>query len=362
MAQKWQEAFDAAAQQAEKANTAAGEGDGAKYQIKQFPNGMKYVQADRQVLFGNDPVAWSEQLENYINGKIRNNEDVRLIAEDGDILILTRTSAGKLSSRYNNYGQTMSDETFERKANAASHIDELIKVSVRGGETVLDEAGRHGDMAKDGWNYRTAYFMDFDGKYYRTRISVALGKDGSIVYNIGKMQERSTPRIAGSSGNSGALLGNASADSIPTDGENVNRKFQLKAPVEETKNLLALHNLTEKNLLDAVNSVEGARFQLRSTADIAQEIRDLKRERTALASRNRTLKRRVQELKGEMRISKEPSVVLRDVKRLGQETIRRYGSDVKYADIQTDMEALVRLADVYHVTLDYLMCRTDTKE
>lgn len=228
VAQKWQEAFDAAKQQAEIAKTAAGEGDGAKYQIKQFPNGMKYVQADRQVLFGNDPVAWSEQLENYINGKIRNNEDVRLIAEDGDILILTRTSAGKLSSRYNNYGQTMSDETFERKANAASHIDELIKVSVRGGETVLDEAGRHGDMAKDGWNYRTAYFMDFDGKYYRTRISVALGKDGSIVYNIGKMQERSTPRIAGSSGNSGALLGNASVNSIPTDGENVNRDFQLR--------------------------------------------------------------------------------------------------------------------------------------
>lgn len=251
IAQKWQAAFDAAERQAEKAKTAAGEGDGAKYQIKQFPNGMKYVQADRQVLFGNDPKAWSEQLENYINGKIRNNEDVRLIAEDGDILILTRTSAGKLSSRYNNYGQTMSDETFERKANAASHIDELIKVSVRGGETVLDEAGRHGDMAKDGWNYRTAYFMDFDGKYYRTRISVALGKDGSIVYNIGKMQERSTPRIAGSSGNSGALLGNASVNSIPTDGENVKPKFSLKAPVEETKNLLALHNLTEKNLLDA---------------------------------------------------------------------------------------------------------------
>ena len=93
VAQKWQEAFDAAEQQAERAKTAAGEGDGAKYQIKQFPNGMKYVQADRQVLFGNDPMAWSEQLENYINGKIRNNEDVRLIAEDGDILILTRTSA-----------------------------------------------------------------------------------------------------------------------------------------------------------------------------------------------------------------------------------------------------------------------------
>ena len=231
--------------------TAAGEGDGAKYQIKQFPNGMKYVQADRQVLFGNDPKAWSEQLESYINGKIRNHEDVRLIAEDGDVLLLTSKSAGKLSSIYDNNGRTLDEKAFERKANAAAHIDELIKVSERGGKTVLDFGGRHGDMAKDGWNYRTAYFMDFDGKYYRTRISVALGKDGSIVYNIGEMQERSTPQINGSSGNSGAQRGNASGTSILTDGENVKPQFSLKAPVEETKNLLALHNLTEKNLLDA---------------------------------------------------------------------------------------------------------------
>lgn len=251
IAQKWQAAFDAAERQAEKTKTAAGDGDGAKYQIKQFPNGMKYVQADRQVLFGNDPKAWSEQLESYINGKIRNHEDVRLIAEDGDILLLTSKSAGKLSSIYDNNGRTLDEKAFERKANAAAHIDELIKVSERGGKTVLDFGGRHGDMAKDGWNYRTAYFMDFDGKYYRTRISVALGKDGSIVYNIGEMQERSTPQINGSSGNSGAQRGNASGISILTDGENVKPKFSLKAPVEETKNLLALHNLTEKNLLDA---------------------------------------------------------------------------------------------------------------
>ena len=251
IAQKWQAAFDAAERQAEKTKTAAGEGDGAKYQIKQFPNGMKYVQADRQVLFGNDPKAWSEQLESYINGKIRNHEDVRLIAEDGDILLLTSKSAGKLSSIYDNNGRTLDGKAFERKANAAAHIDELIKVSERGGKTVIDFGGRHGDMAKDGWNYRTAYFMDFDGKYYRTRISVALGKDGSIVYNIGEMQERSTPQINGSSGNSGAQRGNASGTSILTDGENVKPKFSLKAPVEETKNLLALHNLTEKNLLDA---------------------------------------------------------------------------------------------------------------
>ena len=491
IAQKWQAAFDAAERQAEKTKTAAGEGSGAKYQIKQFPNGMKYVQADRQVLFGNDPKAWSEQLENYINGKIRNHEDVRLIAEDGDVLLLTSKSAGKLSSIYDNNGRTMDEKAFERKANAAAHIDELIKVSERGGKTVLDFGGRHGDMAKDGWNYRTAYFMDFDGKYYRTRISVALGKDGSIVYNIGEMQERSTPQINGSSGNSGAQRGNASANSIPTEGGNVKPKFSLKAYSEAEKKdhvksakeffgktyswnetgyittdgtkldfsgrhdggpggyrtvdhrdirdalgldyggedysgamvqfmsegnirispesgginlsvmptkaqLDTLADFISKNRGEVIldlddtngNTVSGTeypkgthsskvindirayfengtvpqaselsqfRYQLRSTADIEQEVRDLKRERTVLSSRNRALEQRVQELKGEMRISKEPSVVLRDVKKLGRETIRKYGSDVKYGDIQADMEALGKAVMKKDVSMADLM-------
>ena len=491
IAQKWQAAFDAAAAQAEKTKTAAGDGDGAKYQIKQFPNGMKYVQADRQVLFGNDPKAWSEQLESYINGKIRNHEDVRLIAEDGDILLLTSKSAGKLSSIYDNNGRTLDGKAFERKANAAAHIDELIKVSERGGKTVLDFGGRHGDMAKDGWNYRTAYFMDFDGKYYRTRISVALGKDGSIVYNIGEMQERSTPQINGSSENSGAQRGNASGTSILTDGENVKPQFSLKAYSEAEKKdhvksakeffgktyswnetgyittdgtkldfsgrhdggpggyrtvdhrdirdalgldyggddysgsmvqfmgegnirispesgginlsvmptkaqLDTLADFISKNrgevILDLddtngntvssteypkgthsskvindirayfengtvpqVSELSQFRYQLRSTADIEQEVRDLKRERTALASRNRALERRVQELKGEMRISKEPSVVARDVKKLGRETIRKYGSDVKYGDIQADMEALGKAVMKRDVSMADLM-------
>ena len=540
IAQKWQAAFDAAERQAEKTKTAAGDGDGAKYQIKQFPNGMKYVQADRQVLFGNDPKAWSEQLESYINGKIRNHEDVRLIAEDGDILLLTSKSAGKLSSIYDNNGRTLDGKAFERKANAAAHIDELIKVSERGGKTVLDFGGRHGDMAKDGWNYRTAYFMDFDGKYYRTRISVALGKDGSIVYNIGEMQERSTPQINGSSENSGAQRGNASGTSILTDGENVKQKFSLKATDSTGRKLseqqqeffkgskvrdaegrlktvyhgssaqftkfsadfmskngssegqgfyftdlktmaqgyekdggqllegyldiknplsdseVTLSDAEVKRLIKAIDPtgddlvlnydsrggigypsrtwynravndtlrmtmetsesdseilaelangmgnpgavlkaarevlgydgyiVEGKyddatvyvafdssqfknvdnlnptsnpdiRYQLRSTADIEQEVRDLKRERTVLASRNRALEQRVQELKGEMRISKEPSVVLRDVKKLGRETIRKYGSDVEYGDIQADMEALGKAVMKKDVSMADLM-------
>ena len=37
-------------------------------------------------------------------------------------------------------------------------------------------------------------------------------------------------------------------------------------------------------------------------------------------------------------------------------------SGYEIAKNEPNMEALVRLADAYHVTLDYLMCRTDKDE
>ena len=196
----------------------------SRQSIRETSDGKKYVKADRQVLFGSDPDSWSEQLEDYINGKIRRGQDVQLIAEDGDVLLLTRTSAGKLSDNHTSDGRTMSDAAFERKANAAAHIDELVEVSYKGKKTIIDKDARHGDMASGGWNYRTAYFMDFDGKYYKTTISVAEGAGGSIVYNVGKMQERSTPQIDGSSGKAGALRGNASANSIRQTAANSQEK------------------------------------------------------------------------------------------------------------------------------------------
>ena len=194
--------------------------------IEEAADGKKYVRADRQVIFGNDPQSWSEQLEDYINGKIRRGQDVKLIGADGDELVLTATSAGKLSDNHTSDGRTMSEAAFERKVNAASHIDELAQISVKGDRNVVDHNSRHGGMASGGWNYRTAFFKDFDGKYYKITISTAQSADGRMIYNIGQMQERSTPQIDGSStANSGALRGGASVDSLSRSVQNVKPKF-----------------------------------------------------------------------------------------------------------------------------------------
>lgn len=210
------------------AKSGAEETDGVvRHAIETLPDGKKYVRADRQVTFGNDPESWKEQLQNYINGKIRRGQDITLLGADGDELLLTSESAGKLSSKYfgSKRGNTreMSEREYERKVNAASHIDELLQVSTRGEGNEPDIGGYHGEEASGGWNYRKACFRDFDNKYYKVTVSTMIGKDGVRVYNVGKMQERSIPQVGGSSAeNSGAQTGNASVDSISDSAGNSN--------------------------------------------------------------------------------------------------------------------------------------------
>ena len=184
----------------------------SKYSIERLYNGNAYVKADRQVIFGNDPESWSEQLEDYINGKIRRGENVNLIADDGDVLTLTARTAGKVSFMYDNRGRTLDEADYERKINAGAHIDELAIVSKRGERMTQDINGRHGKDAEGGWNYRTAFFMDFDKKYYKVKLSVQIGTDGNAVYNIGDMQERRPPMPNGSSANGSAHAGESSFD------------------------------------------------------------------------------------------------------------------------------------------------------
>lgn len=204
------------------------------YSIETLPDGKQYVKADRQVIFGDDADSWSVQLEDYINGKIRQGQDVSLIGADGQTLLLTATSAGKLSSQYTSDGRTMSKGAFEKKTNAAAHIDELATLSKRKGEIKTDIGNRHGEMASEGWEYRKAYFEDFDGKYYEVTISAARSENGTMIYNIGQMKEEANPKVKGSSAeNSNGPRGFASSSTnIREDAGKVNTDFSIET--EET--------------------------------------------------------------------------------------------------------------------------------
>lgn len=184
---------------------------GSRASIAESEKG-RYVQADRQVLQGDDPGRWGRQIETYINEKIRNREDVIFPTEDGHLLALTGRSAYKLTDRHKSQiakeGRVMLDDaSYGVKLRAAAHIDELVQVG-RFDRYIEDRRGAHeNDIGEDGFNYYTAYFRDFDGSYYRVTFSAGVNENNETVYSIGRIRKRESITRRGSS--SGVEAGGA---------------------------------------------------------------------------------------------------------------------------------------------------------
>jgi hypothetical protein len=96
------------------------------------------------------------------------------------------------------------------------------------------------------------------------------------------------------------------------------------------------------------------RYQLKSATELEQEVRELKKERRALANRNKVLTERVAKWRGEMRRTETPSVRASDVKKLGRQFLSDYGSSTDYRAIEGDMTALGKALMADDVSMDTL--------
>lgn len=196
-----------------------------KYAIKTLPDGKRrYVQAEHQVIRGEDPALWEDQIISYVNDVIiKNGKEIKIITEEGDTLTINGRTAWKLGERNKRRGgKRIGDDFYRAKGNAAGHIDELAETSSLTGKKPYKEHGRKGEpFGVDGFDYRTAFFRDLDGSYYRMRLSI--GKDGNLktVYNIGEIKKVPFP-VNGSK----AQAGTAPLDNtVPQSGAVVNTQY-----------------------------------------------------------------------------------------------------------------------------------------
>ena len=229
--------------------------------------------------------------------------------------------------------------------------------------TKLDFSGRHdggpgGYRTVDHRDIRDALGLDYGGDDY----------SGAMVQFMGEGNIRISPESGGI--NLSVMPTKAQLDTLAdfisknrgevildlddTNGDTVSSTEYPKG-THSSKVINDIKAYFENGTTPQVSELGKFRYQLKNTAEVEREARELKKERNALAKQNETLKQRVQELKGEMRISKEPSVVVRDVKKLGLNLIREYGSDVKYADVQSEMDALAKAVMKRDVTMEDLM-------
>ncbi len=227
------------------ARESAVSGEGGKaYSIETLANGMKFVFADRNIIRGTKPSLWTQQLLEFFDSIVNEYGYLAVPTDEGDTILITtaaeqfKNTAGKVSSfddgyLYDEYGN-FDKKKAGVKARATAQLDELLEIGQDKKPEKPNAPDRnpegHQDFASEGWRYKTAYFMDVDGSYYKISMSVAYGSDGKIrAYNIGSVTQRARPDLTGSS-LSGAPVSRPRSHynmSSPSDSVNPSRKNSL---------------------------------------------------------------------------------------------------------------------------------------
>lgn len=357
LAKQWQAAFDAASQQAEKAKTAAGEGGGTLL-IRNDADGKSYLYDLLDVEKKKVISKTSFSAETHSEVTSPKPSDTSIPADGENVkpqfsLKATDSTGRKLSEQQQEFFKDSKVRDAEGRLMPVYH-------ATYDNFTVFDR-GKLGSLTDGNATDENFAATSHIGFWFNT-------KDLSKTAGLGSRREKvyldiSNPYMVSSLD---ALV--QTMDGYEGTAAEKGSEFETQLRVEGYDGVvvqdeefggtsyIALDAKQIKRVDNAAPTIDpDIRLSLKATAEVEREARELKKERNALAKQNEMLKQRVQELKGEMRISKEPSVVARDVKKLGQNLIREYGSDVRYADIQSEMDALAKAVMKRDVSMSDLM-------
>lgn len=156
----------------------------------------------------------------------------------------------------NIYGDKYSDKkgwTAKINVGAEGDIFELVENSQYDGSA--RESGKN-IAAHKGVGYWDYFIktVQIDNKVFDLLANVRKKSDGNFVYSI-QLNENKKIKASPSLGSPQGVLNrmlNASNDSLSQNSENSQQKFSLRENVEETKDLVAVHNLNEEKLLKSL--------------------------------------------------------------------------------------------------------------
>lgn len=229
----WQKAYDAAGKQAQKAKTAAREGDGeGRYQIKNIDGRLMTV-IDTQ----NDTRDF-KAAEAYLKTLVNTEHPFSTILMDAQPVFVGKDLPGEYKS--SEYTKTMKPALRKIKMQAATNLDEMLLLA-ENGEWRENVKPKHAKDAQNGWyRYDTEFAVPvLDAKktvdhytVYGGTLLIRNDADGkSYLYDLLDVQKKKVISAASFSAetHSEVLPPKPSTDSISTSGEKVNGKFSLKA-------------------------------------------------------------------------------------------------------------------------------------
>lgn len=229
---------DMAARQAEKAKTAAGKGDGARYMIRNV-GGETMTVIDTE----NDTRDF-KAAEAYLKTLVDADHPFSTILADAQPVYVGKDLPGEYKS--SEYTKTMKPALRKIKMQAATNLDEMLLLA-ENGEWRENVKPKHSKDAQNGWYWYDTQFavpilnakkaIDHYTVYGGTLL-IRNDADGkSYLYDLLDVEKKkviSTPSFSAAR-RSEVFAPKPSDTSILTDGENVKSQFSLKAYSEAEK-------------------------------------------------------------------------------------------------------------------------------
>ena len=259
IAKQWQAAFDAAAQQTEKAKTAVGEGDGVRYNLKNTTD-KNVVSIKQQIANAAQELSAAEPVVRKTVFNIFSSMNIK------QKRAWAEAEALKYGNRVDRQGYGSIEVSRKDVNSALNYLQSdgeiaafaaLPYVLKRGKEIYreADHKGRGystvtfaGPVEINGTRGNMAVVVRETSKNHYDMHRIVMSDGSAFIFAEKTNAETGSTAATSSKDALTQPTASTSKVTIPADGENVKQQFSLKAPVEE-KNLLALHNLTEKNLL-----------------------------------------------------------------------------------------------------------------
>lgn len=354
----WQKAYDAAGKQAQKAKTAAREGDGeGRYQLKNFSeqavSTALYDALSEKATRQNQLIPVSV-MPRYISEKLGIGGDIYIQRDHAYENMVSKEQAIQDGRPTQRKGENVHfhDLGVEKMTRAIMSINEpTMTISTKtkeGNPAVIMMLPEYGN--NDAPLYAVLSF------YSRKTISPENRETRPHV--VLTIAERNFFEDGGRVGWD-ELIRNAIKEGRVLD---FNKKE--RSSLSEVAQSAGLGDITDaslkKNLAQFQKEVKqfresnNIRYQLKSATELEREVRELKKERRALENRNRVLTERVAKWRGELRRTETPSVHPGDVKKLGRQFLSDYGSSTDYRAIEGDMTALGKALMADDVSMDTL--------
>ena len=251
-------------EKAYKAQKNTADDSGVKYSITEpftDTNGTHYETAvllDTDFFDGLSPRNWGKKLQTHVNERASTNPFILpIVDESGNTTLLQFAKPNERVKKDGGSEHKVLNELSSTSDNisklAVVHIDEIVSVSEENNPYYTEE-NKHGWMDKNGWLHRNANVINQkNGNIYNLTIDIAKTEDGrTILYATdGKIKkvgnaEVNSLKIKGSRQDSNF------GSSVAENGNSVKRQFSLSESVEETKDLIALHNLNTAELLETL--------------------------------------------------------------------------------------------------------------